>query len=520
MLGFAVAPSATVPAPPPPPPSLSKRAARAAGKQAGRGFGWCLKMLFLGVPFLVLACGYWLINQTIRGRFRHHLRPFWVACAAWYVTPWTPWAWLGLATCLYLLPNRGRWLSAREQASLADAACILAAWQVLAPGLELPVRGVLFLEFTAAGLAPWWLSRAWRTEPAVEPEVHPLVQQWEWDVATHPKAGPLADTWLTHDPETGRFHLRAPIDGDDGVEAAAERACRLLCRPRGTLTISPAPNEEPWDANDFFVAATERHDATVVRYWSDGDVSERGTFETADSTDGRAAVAALRGPSGAAHVLILAPSRHGKGIVVRQFGVALARWDQAWMAVADCKGEEEGGAGVPELRTGADVYGWTRDQWRAVIEMKHEMFSARAGRYGRAGRNFWHPDAVVDGYADPLLATIIDEMRKLNKAWGRAVIGKLEDISSQGASFGCGLIVDTQKGDAESLGSTAFRNDLRGNGTVYIGRYADAQAARDATQGFDVDPMKLPAASGWWLIKSRSAPGSAGADAGPAAADP
>jgi hypothetical protein len=501
-----IARPAPVPAPVAP-PSRGDRIRKSAAQKTRHGLFYAT----LGLPILALCCIYWLGNQTLRGRFRHHLRPFWVACLAWYPVWWAPLAWLGLAVALYLFPTAlrlfpmGDRISPREQVGLADAACLLAAWQVIAPGLDLVTQVGLFLEFTAAGLFPWWASRAWRTEPEVAPEVHPMVEQWAWEVAEHPKAGPLAGTWLTHDPETGRFHLRAPIDGEDGVEGAAERACRLMCRPRGTITISPAPNEDPWDANDFFVALTERHDAAVVRYLSpDGldGIDRDGSFVTADTADGRPALGAVRGPSGAAHVLILAPTRYGKGVVMRQYGTALSRWEKGWLNVADCKGEEEGGAGVPELRHGADVYGWTRDQWRACVEMHHEIFSARAGRYGRAGRNFWHPDAEVDGYYDPLAALMIDEQRKMIKAWGRPVLSKLEDMSSQGASFGISLIVNTQKGDAESLGSTAFRNDLRGNGTVYIGRFEDAQAARDATQGFDVDPMKLPNAKGWWYVKS------------------
>jgi hypothetical protein len=128
MLGFVVAPSATAAAPPVTPP----KSTRETIVTAWRRFKRVATALFFPA-LLALACTYWLGNQTLRGRFRHHLRPFWVACAAWYVTPWTPWAWLGLAVALYLAPNRGRWLSAREQASLADAACLLAAWQVITP---------------------------------------------------------------------------------------------------------------------------------------------------------------------------------------------------------------------------------------------------------------------------------------------------------------------------------------------------------------------------------------------------
>jgi hypothetical protein len=488
------------PAPPAPAPP-----GRAPGVAVLRFLFWTatLKPLVQGVTLTGMTL-YWLGNQTARGRYRYHLRPVYFAATACYVSWWTPWVWLALGFAFDLWREPKRWISALEQTRLRRACAAAAAWQVwldATPDIDWRVQAALWVAVTVGALWPFWKGRAWmlrddRPEPI---QAHPLVEQWEWEVAQHPKAGPLALTELRHDPATDRFHLRAPIDGDDGVEGASERACRLLCRPRGTVSISPDPEG---DANDFLVAVTDRHDASVVRYWSDGNVSERGAFESADSADGRAALAALRGPSGAAHAVILAPSRHGKGIVMRQFGVALARWDQAFLAIADCKGEHEGGAGVPELRAGADVYGWTRDQWRCVVEMSHEVFSARAGRYGRAGRNFYHPDAVVDGYQDPLFATMIDEMRKMNKVWGRAVIGKLEDIASQGASFGCNLILNTQKGDGESLGSTAFRNDLRGNGTVYIGRYADAQAARDATQGFDVDPTRLPAAAGWWFIKS------------------
>jgi hypothetical protein len=150
------------------------------------------------------ACLYWLTNQTIRGRFRHHLRPFWVACLAWYPAWWTPLAWLGTAVVLYLFPRAlylfpmGDRISPREQAGLADAACLLAAWQVIAPGLDWPVQAALFLEFTAAGLFPWWVSRAWKAEiPALPDEWE---ERWEYEVAASPKAGPLAGTVLTQDP--------------------------------------------------------------------------------------------------------------------------------------------------------------------------------------------------------------------------------------------------------------------------------------------------------------------------------
>jgi hypothetical protein len=494
-------PLVTIARPAPPAPPIEESAGLAPLFVVLRFLFWTatLKPLLMALAVTGM-CTYWLGNQTIRGRFRHHLRPTWVALAAWYVTPWTPWAWLGLAVALYLAPNPGRWLSAREQASLADAACLLAAWQVITPGLEFTVRGVLFLEFTAAGLAPWWLSRAWRTETEVV-EVDPILEQWDIDVMGSPRAGDLLNTDFWKD-ERGRYRLRAlPGCATDHLTRAGDHVCSLMNRPRGTVTISHYTDEDG-DANDFLVAFTERHDGAVVRYWAEPTLDGRGAFESADTADGRVILGALRGPSGAAHVVILARSRWGKGVIMRQYGTEVCLWDKGFLNVADCKGETEGGAGVPELRTAADVYGWTRDQWRATVELHHELFAARAGRYGRAGRNFWHPDAIVDGYADPLAALMIDELRKLNKAWGRAVVSKLEDMASQGASFGISLIVNTQKGDAESLGSTAFRNDLRGNGTVYIGQAGDTQAAGIAAQGFDVDLSKLPQAPGWWFVKS------------------
>jgi hypothetical protein len=492
MLGFVVAPSATAAAPPVTPP----KSTRETIVTAWRRFKRVATALFFPA-LLALACTYWLGNQTLRGRFRHHLRPFWVACAAWYVTPWTPWAWLGLAGALYLTPNRGRWLSAREQASLADAACLLAAWQVITPGLEATVRGVLFLEFTAAGLAPWWLSRAWKSErPALPDEWE---ERWEYEVATSPKAGPLADTILTRDEAAGRYRLRCtPGNGGPGIAKADALACSLLSRPPGTVTISHDPEG---DINDYLVAFTDRTDGTVVRYADGPTIDDDGTIAIADTADGRAIRVAIYTPAGAAHFLILATNRYGKGVIMRNIGLELCVWDKAFVIVVDAKGNNDGGSGLPELRGAADVYAWRKADWKAAIHLEHELFEARSSRYsGKAA--FWHPNKPVDGYCDPLIASMKDELRNISKSIGRRELDMLEQLSSMGATYGIGQYGDSQKGDAESTFSTAWRNDIRGNGTVFIGRAGDSQAAGIAAQGFDVDLSRLPNGRGWWLIKT------------------
>jgi hypothetical protein len=491
-------PLVTIARPAPPAPPVEESAGLAPLFVVLRFLFWTATLKPLLMCLAVTGmCTYWLGNQTVRGRFRHHLRPFWVACAAWYVTPWTPWAWLGLAVALYLAPNRGRWLSAREQASIADAACLLAAWQVVTPGLELTVRSVLFLEFTAAGLAPWWLSRAWRSEPPALPDE--WEERWEYEVAQSPKAGPLADTILTRDEAAGRYRLRcAPGNGGPGIAKADALACSLLSRPPGTVTISHDPEG---DINDYLVAFTDRTDGTVVRYADGPTLDDDGTIATADTADGRAIRVAIYTPAGAAHFLILATNRYGKGVIMRNIGLELCVWDKAFVIVVDAKGNNDGGSGLPELRGAADVYAWRKADWKAAIHLEHELFEARSSRYsGKAA--FWHPNKPVDGYCDPLVASMKDELRNISKSIGRRELDMLEQLSSMGATYGIGQYGNSQKGDAESTFSTAWRNDIRGNGTVFIGRAGDSQAAGIAAQGFDVDLSRLPNGRGWWLIKT------------------
>jgi hypothetical protein len=116
------------------------------------------------------------------------------------------------------------------------------------------VRAALFLEFTAAGLAPWWISRAWKSEPPALPDE--WEERWEYEVAESPKAGPLAGTVLTRDEAAGRYRLRcAPGNGGPGIAKADALACSLLSRPPGTVTISHDPEG---DINDYLVAFTDR----------------------------------------------------------------------------------------------------------------------------------------------------------------------------------------------------------------------------------------------------------------------
>jgi hypothetical protein len=502
----------TRPAPPEPIPVIVHHAPIwTATRLTGRGLFWLaavgFKLLFQSGA-LSLACLYWLANQTIRGRFRHHLRPAWVACLAWYPAWWTPLAWLGLAVALYLFPTAlylfpmGDRISPREQASLADAACLLAAWQVIAPIVDWPVQVALFLEFTAAGLFPWWASRAWKAEiPALPDEWE---ERWEIEVAASPKAGPLAGTVLTLDPTGDRYRLTAPRGSDAAAIAKADPlACSLLARAPGTVTISLDPDAT---INDFLVAFTDREDGTVARYW-DGitrRTTENGLTEitVADAIDSRPMDIPLTQPGGVSHGVVLAGSGHGKGILMRIICLEMCLWDKAWLAVADCKGEDQGGAGLPEFRDWADVYGWSRDQWKASVLMFHELYSARAGRYGAAQRPFWHPDATVDGYLDPAAYLVIDELGKMMRAHGsKDFVSKLEDLAAAGRSFGCGVWVDNQRGGRNDIVTPGFRNNIRKNGTALIGQFGDRNSGSVAVQDLKVDLTKLPTAPGWWYIK-------------------
>jgi hypothetical protein len=134
--------------------------------------------------------------------------------------------------------------------------------------------------------------------------------------------------------------------------------------------------------------------------------------------------------------------------------------------------------------------------------MFHELYSARAGRYGAAQRPFWHPDATVDGYLDPAAYLVIDELGKMMRAHGtKDFVSKLEDLAAAGRSFGCGVWVDNQRGGRNDIVTPGFRNNIRKNGTALIGQFGDRNSGSVAVQDLKVDLTKLPTAPGWWYIK-------------------
>jgi hypothetical protein len=136
----------------------------------------------------------------------------------------------------------------------------------------------IWMPLAVAAVWPWSKHRRVRpVEVAVE-ESHPLEEEWAALVAVAPNAGPLTGSVLTHDPANARFRLTVPPTSPDGADKADDLACRLLRRPRGTVTISPDPDGL---ADDYLVAFTERTDGAVVRYW-DGPtltVSKNGLAE-------------------------------------------------------------------------------------------------------------------------------------------------------------------------------------------------------------------------------------------------
>lgn len=551
-MGLFVAP-APAGAPVPPPPTRGERFRDWAGEKAADG----LIALFIKLPFALIAaaavfafgCCYFTINQTLQGRFRYHIRPVWVAALAAYVAWWTPLAWLAVGFLLDLWPQPWRWasehprrrirwplavatspvrlpvrlavwlrrrrdpeaadrrwISDRERRIIARGCGIAAGWQVLAPALCPDWRWTAGSLTAAAVTAcwPWWQGRRVRdVEPEPEVGPHELEVAWGELVASSERAGDLTGSILTVDPDDeGRGHLRAlPGALSANVIAAADLACSLLGRQRGTVTISEDTDEEA-SALDFLVGFPSRVRTAEVRYWRAPVVDDTFTWDVADSLDGRSLLTAIAQRGGTINIIVIARSGAGKGSILRQVGVVAARHPKVFLAINDCKGEDEGGAGVPELRRGADAYGRTADQWRAIACMKIEIYSARASRYGNAGKNFWHPNQLVDGYADPLFCHMTDEFNQfvethpeMREAW--------ETMAARQRSLGMQDTISTQRGTGADLATTNARNNLRGNGVVFIGPAGDTTSENIATSDFGVALKKLPVGQGWFYVQSK-----------------
>lgn len=228
----------------------------------------------------------------------------------------------------------------------------------------------------------------------------------------------------------------------------------------------------------------------------------------ADTLDGRGLTVRIAQKGGGANVIVIAASGSGKGSILRQVGIVAACHPKALLLVNDCKGDEEGGAGVPELADAADAYGRTKEQWYAVEAMRVDIYSARAERYGKAKQQFWHPDKPVDGHCDPLVVGMTDEYRRFISLFPKFAEAERQMAAAQ-RSFGMQVTKATQRGGGEDFGGsttgpgTAIRNDWRGNGTTFIGRAGDSVAAKVAAQDFGVDVAKLPPEQGWFFIDSK-----------------
>jgi hypothetical protein len=527
MLGFVVAPSATVPAPPPPPPSLSKRAARAAGKQAGRGFGWCLKMLFLGVPILALCCIYCLGNQTIRGRFRHHLRPMWLACSAWYITPWTPWAWLGVGLTLACVPEPGRWVSGRELGMLARACALLTAWQIVTPDLPWTYRGGSFAAVTVAGLAqfwwsrfwrrpdgPWWRLSSWRT-PYVEPG---LSFEEIWHDGISASVDKLAGEFIEADDDAGSYLIR--LDNSLATEAAtldalAEKAAHEYTGapyPRGSITLSNPPDMPSPAYLRVTLAADPNGAVSRITYFDGPTLGKDGRYLAGYTRAGLPVYGRLWRVGGGVNFLAFGVPGSGKGGAMRTHLTEAGLSPLVFPVGLDCKGVEgednvfRGGAGIPEVAAGLEFYAKDREAWEVGFLMTVDVLAARSDRYGNAGQSKWYPDLEVDGYRDPLWLMAIDELAIFVRAFPKFK-DKFGELIALQRSFGMGTAVTSQNGQApEFFGVTKIRSDLRGNGLTFAGHPGDGQAKTAAQADWNLPFQRLPKGQ-WQFVLNKIDPG-------------
>jgi hypothetical protein len=522
MFRLAVASAAPIPVPPPK-PTLRKRAATAVGNKVKRGLGCALGAIFLGLPFLTFACSYWLINQTIRGKFRNHLRALWVACSAWYLTPWTPWAWVAAGLVLACAPEPSRWIgdrawvSDREMGMLARACALLAGWQILTPNLPWQYRGGSFVVVVVAGLArfwwsrywrrpdgPWWRVSSWRT-PYVEPGLS-FVEIWHKGIAE--SVDKLAGEFLEADDDTGSYLIR--LDNTLASEAAtldayAEKAAHEftgLPYPRGSITLSNPPSMPSPAYLRVTVSSDPDTAVSRITYFDGPTLGKDGRYLAGYSRAGAPVYGRLWRVGGGANFLAFGVPGSGKGGAMRTHLSEAVLSPYVFGVGLDCKGVEgeddvfRGGAGIPEVAAGLEFYGRDKDAWEVGFLLTVDILAARAGRYSDAGQSKWYPDLAVDGYCDPMWLMAIDEIAIFVRAFPQFK-GKFGELLALQRSFGMGTAGTSQNGQApEFFGVTKIRSDWRGNGITYAGHVGDTQARTAAQSDWNISYARLP--KGQW----------------------
>ena len=462
----------------------------------------CVAMLLGG---LLLPAAFVIIREAVVGKRRRAIVPAWFAglAAVSVRDVWVAWllaaASLAGLSVLADIKGRTRVLSVREMRLWAAGCAAVTVWQATRSVVPWPVEYGLLAALTVAVAVPWWLGgRAAGIMPKREA---PQETAWREQVSDHPAATPdLKESRLVVDREqrskdvtTGVLHLKPGVKASSAA-VHDEHVESLLDVPRGTITMGTAPG---LTSRQLRVVFSRQGTTDVIRYWDGPSLNDAGFYVVGCTNSGDKITDRMWHETGGSFATILAGPRLGKGVRVRIEAIESGLSERVWLAAIDGKS----GAGFPEIRDACDLYvgheGVTA--WRKVIAGVDAIYRTRAARYGREGRSLFKPR---DG--EPVITLLIDEGLRVMTEVGARHVQMIEDMTGGGSSIGIRIVLDAQKGDARSMGTTTIRANLRANGSVWIGPTGDQQARIVAVQDWEgIDPGLLPSAKGWAWQASR-----------------
>lgn len=477
----------------------------------GSGSGWLALVGGIFTGGIVAAL---IARWSLARKRRHIFAPLWLALMVVLTSPWR-WAgpfWAVAAFAAWwqtTRPAEERWkgrtaLSTQEWAVLSATLAAAACWATAGHldnlvAIPAALHAAAGLALTAAGTGAWWWGRRARTDgvPAKKVEEafpHVLVKVWPQLVAVEPR---LAGTWdWTEGADSGILALHSisaaqALRLQDDIE-------RILNVIPGTIRLSRRRNL-PTRSLVVSVVTSVIEREGQISYWEGATLKaeNRRPFRVGHTLTGKETWVPTLRANGASHFIIVAGSGNGKGVTARLLGVEFALADWIWPIALDGKG----GQGFPELRDGMALYLRDQEDIEAAIRMVAEVSDVRKRRYGDLGASGWVPHEL-----NPMIAVFIDEVHELSKKFPKHVKELIETLAAQGRSNGVCLILISQRADADSMISTRARNNVRANGSAFIGKFGDDVASSLGSEGFDVDPMDLPVGEGWFYVLSHTAP--------------
>ncbi len=340
----------------------------------------------------------------------------------------------------------------------------------------------------------------------ISSSTHAAQDSWGVDPAKLPKAPGWMYALSKIDTETsGATPIRIvwyPSDEEraDGLSDPAVRTCEEWLTETVHCTLHPDDMKVLGRYRaDYFNGQDADPHLEIKRpaYGAGATLDDKGRFVLGYTIDGDVAYGSLWRPRGSTCTTALGAPGSGKGVVTRNACLMGITSEHVYVAVADCKGVEHGGAGIPEVRAGVDLYGRTREQWGKVIDLTYDILRSRAARYGENGWGGWTPDR------DPLWLLVIDEIARFSNAYrSDQTVKSMEEIANLGRSLGIGMVINTQHGDAASMISTKFIGSVRGAGTVALGVASGTQSQNSLGQDLRVNWSMLPRESGWMFVSS------------------